>query len=159
MTGMNPDSMAIGKVTWDNIQQNTEILNRLRYVTVPTQGVVEEAIANILGLKNIFVGNNVYNSANEGATISVSDIWSDDYASIFLQCDPSERVTPGLGRTVSWEMDAPGMVAEGAEMVDIPATVEQYREEQTRSDIFRVRQNTDELIFDKYFAHLLKVDA
>ena len=42
---------------------------------------------------------------------------------------------PCLGRTFLWEEDSPGML-----------TTEQYREEQTRSDIYRVRQNTDECI-------------
>jgi hypothetical protein len=36
-------------------------------------------------------------------------------------------------------------------------TVEQYRDEEARADIFRVRQNTDELIIDPYFGHLMKV--
>ena len=39
------------------------------------------------------------------------------------------------------------------------ATVEQYRDDAARSDIFRVRQHVDELIIDPYFAHLMKVDA
>ena len=42
---------------------------------------------------------------------------------------------PSLGRTFIWEEDAPGMIV-----------TEQYREEQTRSDVYRVRQNTDECI-------------
>ena len=37
--------------------------------------------------------------------------------------------------------------------------VVQYREEQTESDIFRVREYCDELIADAYFGHLLKIDA
>ena len=35
----------------------------------------------------------------------------------------------------SWEEDAPGLLV-----------TEQYREEQTRSDVYRVRQNTDECV-------------
>jgi hypothetical protein len=36
---------------------------------------------------------------------------------------------------------------------------EQYREEQTKSDIFRVEESVDEKIFDSAFAHLMKIDA
>jgi hypothetical protein len=37
------------------------------------------------------------------------------------------------------------------------AVVEQYRAEEIRSDIFRVRQHVDEMVIDPYFAHLLKI--
>ena len=36
-------------------------------------------------------------------------------------------------------------------------TVEQYRDDASRSDIFRVRQHVDEIVIDPYFAHLMKV--
>ena len=38
-------------------------------------------------------------------------------------------------------------------------TVEEYREEQTRTQIIRVRQNVDEVITDKFYGHLVKIDA
>lgn len=159
MTGLEPRSMAIGKVTYNNLLANTAIVGRLQYIKVATEDVIKSAMAAILGLDNIYVGDNVYNAAPEGGTIDVTDIWSDDYAMVFVEADGESMVSPGLGRTVVWEEDNSGTESAGADGLVFPATVEQYREEQTRSDIYRVRQHTDEKVFDKYFGHLLKVDA
>jgi len=147
-TGMNPDTMAIGKVTYDNLKRNDDIVDMLKYVKVPTEDVIKEAMASIFGLKRILVGDNVYNATAEGGTISMSDVWSDDYAFIAVTAMGGNIIEPCVGRTVLWSDDSPEN-----------ATVEEYREEQTRSTIYRVRQHTDEKIFDPYFAHLLKVDA
>ena len=55
---------------------------------------------------------------------------------------------PQLGRTIVWEQYIPGL-----------RYVEEYREEQTKSDIFRVEESIDEKVFDAYFAHLMLIDA
>jgi hypothetical protein len=148
-TGLEPDTMLIGKVTMNNLLANTAIIARLQYVAMAGEQALRDALPEILGLKRILVGDHVYNATPEGGTISVTDIWADDYAFIAVTAmNGGGPLVPCVGRTVLWESDSPQN-----------ATVEQYREEQTRSDIFRVRQYTDEKIFDPYFAHLLKVDA
>ena len=60
--------------------------------------------------------------------------------------DGQDPTQPSLGRTFLWANDSPENVM-----------VEQYRDESIRSDVFRSRQHTDELLLDKYFGHLLKV--
>ena len=62
--------------------------------------------------------------------------------------DGKNLALPSVGRTFLWESDSPDN-----------ATVESYRDEKHRSDVFRVRQNVEEKVIDKYFAHLMKVDA
>jgi len=54
---------------------------------------------------------------------------------------------PAVGRIFLWAEDSPENVV-----------TESYEEDQTRSTIVRVRQNTDENIIDKFFGFLLKVD-
>ena len=81
---------------------------------------------------------------------SASDIWDYKYAMVTkLQRGPT-RVSPGLGRVIVWEE------LTGTEDM---AAVEQYREEQTKSDIFRIQQYLDELIFDAYFGHLMRIET
>lgn len=151
-TGMKPDSMLIGPVTWKNLKHNTAILAKFTgYPGVVTPSVWKQYIADILELQNIFVADGVYNGAKEGQTASMTDIWSDDYALIFKRQSGSLAL-PGLGRTVRW-MGPAGVLVNGLE------TVVQYREEQTESDIFRVREYVGEFICDAYFGHLLKVDV
>ena len=55
---------------------------------------------------------------------------------------------PAVGRTFLWVEDSPDLMVS-----------ESYREEQTRSDIIRVRQNVAEKLIDENFAHLLQVDT
>jgi hypothetical protein len=51
---------------------------------------------------------------------------------------------PALGRTFLWMPDSPTQL-----------TVDQYREEQTRSNIYRVRHNCDEVVQFTGAAYLL----
>lgn len=148
MTGMDPNTLLIGKVTWDNLKKNTEILARIKGVVILTQDVLRQTIAGILGVDRILVGQGVYNSAAEGGTISVTDIWADDYAMVAVVASGSRIIEPCLGRTILWTADSPDNV-----------TVEEYREEQTRGVVFRVRHFVEEKVLDPYFAHLMKVDV
>jgi hypothetical protein len=52
---------------------------------------------------------------------------------------------PCIGRTFHWAQDGSS----------IGGTVEQYREEQTRSNVIRVRHDVDELIILPAAGHLL----
>ncbi len=151
-TGMKADSILIGPVTYKNLKHNTGI--NAKFSSNPqvlTPNVWRQYLADILDLRNIFVADGVYNSAAEGQDASMADIWSDDYALIFKRQSGSLAL-PGLGRTVRWVGPA-GVLVNGLE------NVVQYREEQTESDIFRVREYVGEFICDAYFGHLLKVDA
>jgi len=151
-TGLRPDSMLIGPVTWKNLKHNTAILAKFSSnPSVLTPSVWRQYIAELLELRDIFVADGVYNSAKEGQSWSGADVWSDDYALIFKRQNGSLAM-PGLGRTVRWTGPA-GVLVNGLE------TVVQYREEQTESDVFRVREYVGEFICDAYFAHLLKIDA
>jgi hypothetical protein len=151
-TGLKADSMLIGPVTYKNIKHNTAILAKFgSNPSVLTPSVWRRYIAEILDLQNIFVADGVYNSAAEGQTASMADIWSDDYALIFKRQSGSLAM-PGLGRTVRW-MGPAGVLVNGLE------NVVQYREEQTESDIFRIREYVGEFICDPYFGHLLQIDT
>ena len=105
-------------------------------------------MADILGVKRIVVGRAIYNTAKEGKAFQGADIWSDDFAMVAVIGEGQRLSDPTVGRTFLWTADSPEN-----------ATVEQYRDDAARSDIFRVRQHVDEIIIDPYFAHLMKVDA
>jgi hypothetical protein len=146
-TGMEPNALVIGAATMDNLLGNTGIKNRFPGAPIITEAMLRTQMASIFGLDKLIVGKRIYDSANEGQTFTGSYIWSDDYAMVCRVNEGSLRAG-GLGRTLLWDAYAPDNV-----MVD------QYREEQTKSDIIRVEQYVDEFIMDPYFGHLLKVDA
>lgn len=145
-TGMVADSMAIGAAALSNMLKNTGITGQFKGVDVITETVLRGALPSIFGIKNLFVGNAVYDSALEGQSFSAGDIWADDYAMVFKQ-QVGDTASGGLGRSPLWVPMTPEFDA-----------VEQYREEQTKGDVFRVTQYTDELIFDAPSGHLMKID-
>jgi hypothetical protein len=150
-TGILPDSLLIGPVTFKSLQANTAILAKFIGVPILTADLLRQSIAAILGIQNLYVANGVYNSAKEGQTASMADIWSDDYALLFKR-QTGSLAQPGLGRILTWVGNS-GSLANGLDRVV------QYREEQTESDIFRVRDYSDEFVIDPYFGHLLQIDA
>lgn len=146
-TGVRPDTMLIGLSTLENLCLNTELLKRFPGVQILTRAMIEQSLAAIVGLQQLIVGWAGYDGAKEGQAFSSGTIWDDDYALIYKR-HTGGRATPGLGRIVEWTGLTNGI-----------DQVVQYREEQTESDIFRVRDFSDEWLFDPYFGHLLRVDV
>ena len=146
--GMDPGSLIMSKANIDRLLGNNGIKGAIQYVARLTEAEILNALADILGVKTIMVGKGIYNTANEGKAFAGADIWSDDFAMVAVIGDSLRLADPSMGRTFLWTADSPEN-----------ATVEQYRDDAARSDIFRVRQHVDEIIIDPYFAHLLKVDA
>jgi len=146
--GVKADSMAIGAVTLSNMKANTGIKAMFPGAPLITLAMIVNQLAAILGLKNIFVGEGIYDGEAEGQDFAGSDIWSDDYALIFKQHNGAHLKEPGLGRSMQWEPFSGEEIA--------PTS---YREEQTESDIIRVRDFVDEKLFNPYCGHLIKIDA
>ncbi len=146
-TGVVPDSLIIGAVTLNNLLGNTGIKAQFPGAPLITLDMLIQSMPKIFGLRQLLVGMGTYDSAKEGQDASISDIWSDDYAMIFKVQQGSTIVNPGLGRIITWDRYSQFLT-----------TVEQYREEQTESDIFRAKHFDVPKIFDKYFGHLLKID-
>ncbi len=148
-TGMKPNALIFSETNKNRLLSNTDLKARIQYVARLTEQEILNALADIFGVKFVLIGQAVKNTSNKGKDFSGSDIWSDDYAMVALIAENENNLAePCVGRSMLWIGDSPENT-----------TVEQYREDPIRSDIFRVRQNVDELVIDKYFAHLMKVDA
>lgn len=149
-TGVRADALIIGEPALNNLLKNDDIIARFVGVSVITEEILRASMAAIFGLKELIVGGAVYDSANEGQNFSASDIWDYKYAMVAkIQRGPT-KVEPGLGRSIIWEKMS------GADEVQ---PILQYREEQTDSDIFKIKQFSEEKIFDAYFAHLMRIET
>jgi len=146
--GMDPGTLIMSKANIDRLLGNNNIKQAIQYVARVTEAEILNALADILGIKKIVVGKGIYNQAKEGKPFQGADIWSDDFAMVAVIGEGQSLSDPTMGRTFLWTADSPEN-----------ATVEQYRDDAARSDIFRVRQHVDEMIIDPYFAHLMRVDA
>jgi hypothetical protein len=146
--GVDPGGLICSKANIDRLLSNAGIKESIKYVARLTEAEILNALADILGVRKILVGKGIYNVAKEGKAFISADIWNDDYAMIAVIGDSQRLSDPSLGRVFLWTSDSPENT-----------TVEQYRDDAARSDIFRVRQHVDEIIIDPFFAHLMKVDA
>lgn len=145
--GLEANSLVMSKSNLNALLLNTGIKAAIQYVARLTEQEIMNALADILGVRKIYVGSAVYNTAKEGKAFTGADVWSPTYALVaFIPDNGQDLSQPSVGRTMLWTADSPENV-----------TVEQYRDEEARADIFRVRQNTDELVIDPYFGHLMKV--
>jgi len=138
-SGLLPNVIAMTWKVFRNALATTEIKTVMQY-TNPIQVMGEEAqkvfLANYFGVSRVLVGNAIKDSAKKGKTFSLTDIWDDEYIGLYrISSGGSDLREPCVGRTMLWTADSPELL-----------NTESYREEPIRSDIYRVRQQTDEAI-------------
>lgn len=149
--GVEPNALIVGAAALDNLTKNTEIL--FRFFGVGAGGVITEAmvqnnLAAIFGLNYLLVGKKAYNTAIEGQAFIGGQVWDYKYAMLAKIAVGESVANSGLGRTLLWKSDSPENTI-----------VESYREEQIKSEVFRVRHFVQEKVFDKYFAHLMRIET
>ena len=149
-TGVRADALIIGEPALNNLLINDVVRARFPGALVISEAMLRANLAAIFGLSELIVGGAAYDSAKEGQVFTSADIWGYQYAMVAkIQRGPT-RVNPGIGRAIIWE--------NLTDAADIAAVME-YREEQTASDIYRIQQYIDELIFDAYFGHLMQIEV
>ena len=149
-TGVRPDALIIGELALNNILANDTIRARFPGAAVISEEMLRANLAAIFGLSELIVGGAVYDSAKEGQDFTGANIWDYKYAMVAKIQRGSTRVEPGLGRSIIWE---------GMSSPDEVQPIDQYREPQTKSDVFQIEQFSEEKVFDKYFAHLMRIET
>jgi hypothetical protein len=136
-SGLIPNIMAMTHKVFQNIISAKEIRDKFQYTapfeTRPFDAQLA-AMATYFGVDRILVGGAMKDSAKQGQSFSLADIWDDEYVLLAKVSGGGRDLRdPCLGRTFLWTADSPQNIV-----------TEQYREDQTRSDIYRVRQYTHE---------------
>lgn len=146
--GLEPNALIIGRSVFDNLCLTAQISGAVKYTTPIEIMNLEQkkaVIALALGLEKILVGDAVYNGAKKGQAFSATDVWGTEYGLLCrVATSDVDLREPCLGRTFVWAEDS-----------EVPLTMEQYREEQSRSEIYRARQNTAEVFVFKGCGYLL----
>ena len=103
------------------------------------------ALSQVFDLEVIVAGG-TKNTANEGQSVTIAPIWSDEYAMVARKVmRPQDLLDPGVARTIHW----------GEDGSEVGTAFESYRDENVRSDIVRARMDTDELVMYAQAGHLL----
>lgn len=146
--GLEANALIICQTVFENLLDSAEILDRLKYAgfTDPRPGRINaEAIAQALGIDRVIVANAIRNSAKEGQSASLGQVWDDEYAMVCRIAETADHREPCLARTFHW----------GEDGSEIGGTVESYYEEKIRADVIRCRHDTDELVMYVEAGHLL----
>jgi len=136
-SGTTPDALVINWEVYNNLTQNTDIIDQIKY-TFPglqIQNLDYSQLAQVLGVPRLIVAGGLQDTAGFGLDANIADIWSKEYAALVRIGDMQ---TGGLGKTFAWTGDSAGV------------TVEQYREEAVRGDVFRVRHYVGETLYASY---------
>ena len=91
--GRYPNTMVMGAAPWAKLIQHPDVVEILKY-TSPSLGA-EASVATLfqqVGIQSIHVGAAIKNTADDGATESMSDVWGED--AILAYVAPS----PGIGQ-------------------------------------------------------------
>ena len=140
--GMPPNALVISYTTFERLRRVAQIVDLLKYtfpgLDINSVGAAE--LARIFNVPRILVGGAIYDSAGKGLSVDITDIWDNEYAALLrVATDQLDLIEPCVGRTFVWTQDS----------AEEPI-VEQYREENRRSDIFRVRHDSDECLLRSY---------
>jgi hypothetical protein len=147
-SGLVPNVIAMSKKVFDNTLMIKEITDAMVY-TNPLQIGGEEAqrriLAQYFGVDEILVGGAIKDSAKKGQSSSIADLWDDEYIALLkIGSGGQDLREPCIGRTFLWTADSPSNLV-----------TEQYREEQTRSNVYRSRHNVAEAFVFKGAGYLL----
>ncbi len=144
--GLEPNALIIPYKTFHHLGQMSQILDKIKYTysALAWDTIGPKVLAEAFGLDQVLVGKAMYNAAKKGQSVSLSAVWDDEYAMLCVVKDGKDLKEPCVGRTFRWTRDCPENVL-----------VESYEEPQTRSEIIRARQHTDEEIILTAAAYLL----
>lgn len=122
--GCYPNTMVMGATVWAALQRHPDILDRVKYTQL---GIVTEAlVAQLFQVQRLLVGTAIYNSAPEGSSSSLGDIWG---KFVWLGWVPPAAglMIPAAGYTFVWK----------------DRQVERFREDQEKQDVVTASMNWD----------------
>ena len=141
--GMPGNTLIIGYTTFEKVKNCDQIVDRLVYTFpgIDLNRITSQQLAAIFNIPQVLIGGAIYDSADKGQDASIADLWDNEYAMVTICSDAPDVSEPCIGRSFVWTEESPG----NGEPV-----VESYREEGSRSDVVRVRHDSDERLLKSY---------
>jgi hypothetical protein len=148
-SGLKANALVVNWQVFRNLRNCDQVIERIQSQGAGDRTLASDVTAQMLAtafdLEMVIVAGASKNSANEGQSASVAQIWSGEYAMVCRISDSIDMRDPCIGRTFHWTGD--GSALDGA--------IETYRDETVRSDIVRCRFETDEVVMYPQAGHLL----
>jgi hypothetical protein len=150
-SGLWPNALVINKKVFRNLRNTPEVIDRIASSGAGDRNLASDVtlqmLAQAFDLDYVIVAGGSLNSAKEGQSASVSQIWSSTYAMVCRVAVGSDFREPCIGRTFHW----------GADGSSVDGSFESYRDEVVRANVIRVRHDVDEVVLYAQAGHLLKI--
>ncbi len=104
VSGYRPNSIIFGRYAWNKFIQQTNVEDLL-FGTVTGQGspkiISRQSVAALLEMDRVLVGGGIYNSAAEGQTASLSNLWNDQVLIYYAPLQP-RKDSPSFMYAFRW---------------------------------------------------------
>jgi hypothetical protein len=134
--GFWPNIGVLDSMTFAYLTRCQQIIDQIKFSgrdDPKTKNITAEMIAALFNLEKLLVPEGALNTADEGQAIAIASIWNPDNFLLARRDSSMDFKKMCIGRIFAWT-DGGG---------DKPV-IESYRDETKRSDIVRVRMDTDE---------------
>lgn len=138
-TGKTANVCVLGWQTWLQLQNHPDIVDRIKYVGVVNIDSTMKALADLLEVKQVLIGDAIKNTAVDGQTDVITFVWGKHAWMLHVAPRPG-LMMPTFGYT----------------MKDVPRVVDTRRDEDRLGDVVRVRDSYDQVIIDVDLSYLIK---
>jgi len=145
--GLPPNTVVIPWKAAARLKLCASVSDRLKYWGGTDPAGIKEGVVlsyfRDLGLERVIVPRAIYNSANEGLSVSLTDIWDPDKVSLYYVREGLPL--RGVGRSFFYTGDG----------ADERGAVEQYRSNERRGDVVRFRFQYDQKVLDSNAGYII----
>lgn len=139
-TGITPNALVLSLDAYEELLEIDQVLGRISSdgagQSIKPSDLTKELIAQAVGVDMVLVGNAYVNNANKGQAADMGPVWPSTHALVAKVATTNNLREPCLGRVFHY----------GEDGSQIGGTVESYFEPQTRSEVIRVRLESDEQV-------------
>lgn len=147
-TGQWANALIINRHVFRNLRLCDQITDKIASSgaggSIEPGKITAAQLASCFDLPKIIIAGSARDSANEGQAVSISSVWSDEYAMVAKVAETNAIEEPCLARTIHW----------GADGSTIGGTMERYYSDEVRGDVMRVRHETQERVMYLEMAQL-----
>lgn len=98
--GVTPNTFELGYQVWSKLRHHPDLLGRMSVASVRV--LTTEMLADLIGVEKVLVGDAVYNTADEGQTVSMGYVWGKHALLAYVQSRPAIKKI-SLGYTLQVE--------------------------------------------------------
>lgn len=140
-TGQRPNIAWMGFEVFRKLKSHPDVREQVKYTNGGqlSDSAFIQFLKDYFQLSQVWIGTAVYDSADEGQTASLSQVWGKHFW-LAVQSERPTLMSSTLGYT----------------FYDVPRFTDTYREEAKVSDVARVRYSYDQNLMDANLAYLIK---